>query len=62
MNIKRLFPLGTRYENKESSQGLDSTRILVGQPYPDPEIRGTGIVKSKDGRIKHGSNTIKRGG
>jgi len=57
---KRSWPLGVKYANRDHAGG--PTKIRIQQNWPDPEIRGTGIVKSKDGRIKHGSNTIKCGG
>ena len=60
MKSNRLFPLGVKYDNMDHAGG--ETKIHLQQNWPDPEVRGYGVVKSKDGKIKHGSNIKQRGG
>jgi len=58
----KTFPLVGQYENGETFYDPEDTPIEVVQNWPEPEIRGHGVVRDKFGNIKedinHGSNTI----
>ena len=54
----KIAPLGGIYENMEYTRRPDGgADILIRQNWPDPEVRGKGVVTSKDGKVrKDGSN------
>ena len=51
-------PLGVKYLNRDHEQHPDNTQIYANRALPDPEIKGHGVVISKDGKVKKdGSHT-----
>lgn len=51
MSGKRTFPLGVKYDNMTHSPAKDKTQVRIKQPYPDPELKGHGVVIS-NGKVK----------
>lgn len=63
MTNKHKWPLGQKYEGGE--EYTPDSGIEVVQPFPDPEIKGTGTVLDANGNIKedkHGGDIIGSGG
>ena len=57
----REWPLGQKFEDGE--QYTPDSGIRIKQWWPEPEIRGHGIVRTKDGVIKEdGCHTKQRSG
>lgn len=51
--------MGGKYENTEYTP---DSGVYIVPNWPEPEIKGHGVVKTKDGVIKEdGGNTLKRG-
>lgn len=62
MTEKRSWPLGVKYENREHVQPIENTQVRLVQNWPDPEVRGQGVVISKDGKVKTDGSNIKQCG
>lgn len=55
--MRDVFPLGGKYENTEYSP---DSGIYVVPNWPEPEVKGHGIVRTKDGAIKEDGSHIKQ--
>lgn len=62
MNKEPEWPMGQTWETGKHYEPDNPSPIKIRKNWPDPEIKGVGIVRSKDGEIKHGGDAIKRSG
>ena len=50
---ERRYPLGGKYENRDY---VPDSGIYIVPNWPEPEIKGHGTVRTKDGLIKDDTN------